>query len=80
MRFACRDAGNPALAGGYDLVTFFETLHDLADPVAALRAANALLAPGAAVLIGDEKVAQAFTTPGDELELALAHLRVPEMA
>jgi 2-polyprenyl-3-methyl-5-hydroxy-6-metoxy-1,4-benzoquinol methylase len=68
VRFACRDAGKPALAGGYDLVTFFETLHDLADPVAALRATTALLAPGGAVLIGDGKVAQTFTTPGDELE------------
>jgi SAM-dependent methyltransferase len=68
VRFACRNAGNPALAGGYDLVTCFETLHDLADPVAALRAAAALLAPGGAVLIGDEKVAPTFTAPGDLLE------------
>ena len=36
-RFDCRDAGDPALAGRYDLVTFFETVHDMADPVAALR-------------------------------------------
>lgn len=68
VRFDCRDAGDPALAGRYDLVTFFETLHDMADPVAALRAAAALLAPGGAVLIGDEKVAETFTAPGDELE------------
>jgi 2-polyprenyl-3-methyl-5-hydroxy-6-metoxy-1,4-benzoquinol methylase len=68
VRFACRNAGNPALAGEYDLVTFFETLHDLADPVGALRTAAALLAPGGAVLIGDEKVAPTFTAPGDQLE------------
>jgi SAM-dependent methyltransferase len=68
VRFGCRDAGDPALAGRYDLVTLFETLHDMADPVAALRAAAALLAPGGAVLIGDEKVAETFTAPGDELE------------
>jgi hypothetical protein len=68
VRFECRDAGDPAVPGQYDLVTFFETLHDLADPVKALRAAAALLATGGAVLIGDEKVAETFTAPGDELE------------
>jgi 2-polyprenyl-3-methyl-5-hydroxy-6-metoxy-1,4-benzoquinol methylase len=68
VRFECRDAGDPALAGQYDLVTLFETLHDLADPAAALRAAAALLATGGAVLVGDEKVAETFTAPGDELE------------
>jgi hypothetical protein len=46
----------------------FETLHDMADPVSVLRAAGALLTPGGAVLVGDEKVAETFTAPGDELE------------
>ncbi len=68
VRFDCQDAGDPALAGRYDLVTLFETVHDMADPVAALHAAAALLSPGGAVLIGDEKVAETFTAPGDELE------------
>jgi len=68
VRFESRDAGDPALAGRYDLVMFFETLHDMADPVSALRAAGALLVPGGAVLVGDEKVAETFTAPGDELE------------
>jgi len=68
VRFESRDASDPALAGQYDLVTLFETLHDLADPVSALRAAAALLAPGGAVLVGDEKAAETFTAPGDELE------------
>ena len=47
---------------------FFETLHDMADPVSALYAAAALLVPGGAVLVGDEKVGETFTAPGDELE------------
>jgi 2-polyprenyl-3-methyl-5-hydroxy-6-metoxy-1,4-benzoquinol methylase len=68
VNFENRDAGNPDLAGRYDLVTFFETVHDMADPVASLRAARALLAPGGAVLVADEKVAEVFTAPGDELE------------
>ncbi|WP_020388742.1 class I SAM-dependent methyltransferase [Kribbella catacumbae] len=68
VSFGYRDAGSPDLAGRYDLVTFFETVHDMADPVAALRAGRALLAPGGAVLVGDEKVAESFTAPGDDLE------------
>jgi len=68
IQFNCRDASDPALAGRYDLVMLFETLHDMANPVAVLRAARALLARGGAVLIGDEKAAETFTAPGDELE------------
>lgn len=68
VSFENRDAGDPALAGQYDLVTFFETVHDMADPVAALRAARALLTPGGAVLVADEKVSETFTAPGDDLE------------
>jgi 2-polyprenyl-3-methyl-5-hydroxy-6-metoxy-1,4-benzoquinol methylase len=68
VHFHSGDAGHPALAGHYDLVTLFETLHDMAHPVRVLRAAAALLAPGGAVLVADEKVAETFTAPGDELE------------
>lgn len=68
VHFACRDATDPDLAGRYDLVTFFETLHDMAHPVEVLRAARGLLAPSGAVLIGDERVAETFTAPGDDLD------------
>jgi 2-polyprenyl-3-methyl-5-hydroxy-6-metoxy-1,4-benzoquinol methylase len=68
VTFEVRDAADPGLAGRYDLVCAFETVHDMADPVAALRAMRALRAPGGVVLVGDEKVAEAFTAPGDELE------------
>lgn len=36
---------------GYGLVCFFDTLHDLGDPVAAARHAAAVLAPGGTVLL-----------------------------
>jgi hypothetical protein len=49
-------------------VCAFETVHDMVDPVAALRAMRALRAPDGVVLVGDEKVAESFTAPGDELE------------
>jgi 2-polyprenyl-3-methyl-5-hydroxy-6-metoxy-1,4-benzoquinol methylase len=68
VTFAARDAADPALAGRYDLVTIFEALHDMSQPVAVLRAVRDLLAPGGAVLVADEKVAETFTAPGDEIE------------
>jgi 2-polyprenyl-3-methyl-5-hydroxy-6-metoxy-1,4-benzoquinol methylase len=68
VTFASRDAADPELAGRYDLVTIFEALHDMAQPVPVLRAVRGLLAPGGAVLIADERVAERFTAPGDELE------------
>lgn len=40
----------------------------MAHPVAALSAVRQTLAPGGAVLVVDEKVAHAFTAPGDEME------------
>ncbi|WP_030169327.1 class I SAM-dependent methyltransferase [Spirillospora albida] len=68
VTFAHGDAARPAASGPADLVCVFEALHDMADPVAALRSARGLLAPGGAVLIADEKVAAEFTAPGDLLE------------
>ena len=60
----------PSTLGGgpYDLVLILETLHDLPRPVEALRAARAAIAPGGAVLVVDERVADGFTAPGDEVE------------
>jgi 2-polyprenyl-3-methyl-5-hydroxy-6-metoxy-1,4-benzoquinol methylase len=55
-------------SGPYDLVTIFEALHDMARPVEALRAVRGMLAPGGAVLIADERVAERFIAPGDEVE------------
>lgn len=68
VSFACRDATHHGLTGPYDLVTFFETLHDMARPVEALRAARDILAPGGAVLVGDERVSETFTAPGDDVD------------
>ena len=62
------DASDPELPGRYDLVTIFEALHDMNHPVEALRAARASLAQGGSVIIADERVADRFTAPGDELE------------
>ena len=68
VRFLFADAANAEGAGRYDLVTIFEAVHDMARPVEVLAAARRLLAPGGAVLVGDERVADVFTAPGDEAE------------
>ncbi|NDU77377.1 methyltransferase domain-containing protein [Actinomadura sp. DSM 109109] len=68
VAFRVADAAAPGARGGFDLVCVFEALHDMADPVGVLRSARDLLAPGGAVLVGDEKVAESYTAPGDLLE------------
>ncbi|MBA2326375.1 MAG: class I SAM-dependent methyltransferase [Actinobacteria bacterium] len=68
VSFEVCDAADPALAGRYDLVCILEALHDMSRPVEALAVARALLADGGSVLVVDERVADAFTAPGDEVE------------
>ena len=52
----------------YDLACAFEALHDMGEPVQVLRTARSALAPGAPVLIVDERVGETFTAPADEVE------------
>ena len=68
MKTTVHDASDPALRGRYDLVTIFEALHDMNHPVEALRTARSNLAEGGSVLVADERVAERFTAPGDEIE------------
>ena len=68
VAFEVRDAADPRVAGTYDLVTAFETIHDMSNPVGALLAMRALAKEGGAVVVMDEKAADEFTVPGDELE------------
>lgn len=68
VQFEVRDASDPKLAGQFDVVTAFETIHDMAHPVDALRAMRSLARPGAYVLVMDEKADEEFSAPGDELQ------------
>ena len=68
VSFEVRDAADPALAGSFDLVCAFETIHDMCDPVGALRAMRSLRADHGTVLVADERVADAFTTDADDAE------------
>jgi len=46
----------------------FEAVHDLSQPVEVLAAARGLLAPGGTMVVMDERVAEQFTAPGDDVE------------
>jgi 2-polyprenyl-3-methyl-5-hydroxy-6-metoxy-1,4-benzoquinol methylase len=68
VRFWVGDAADPGLAGQFDLVTAFETLHDMARPTHALRAMRQLVADGGAVVVAEERVADEFRPPADDVE------------
>lgn len=66
--FQVRDASDSELAGQYDLVTAFECVHDMTNPVGALRTMRRLVKPEGAVLIVDERVGDSFTAQGNDVE------------
>jgi 2-polyprenyl-3-methyl-5-hydroxy-6-metoxy-1,4-benzoquinol methylase len=72
VRFTLGNASDatdlPGAAGGYQLVTIFEALHDMGDPVGGLRAARGLLAGGGVVLVADERVSDEFQAPAGEVD------------
>jgi ubiquinone/menaquinone biosynthesis C-methylase UbiE len=67
VRFHVHDVAAGDASGGYDLVTVFEAIHDMAHPVDALGAMRALAAPDGAVLVMDERTNDGMT-PGDPNE------------
>ena len=68
VSFEVRDVTHPSLAGRYDLAVMFEVLHDLSRPVEALQGVRQLLTAGGAAIVMDERAAERFTAPGDEVE------------
>jgi SAM-dependent methyltransferase len=54
--------------GGFALVTVFEALHDMGEPVKALSAFREVLATDGVVLVADERVGHEFTAPADVLD------------
>jgi hypothetical protein len=68
VTFAVRSADDPGLSGQYDLVTVLEAFHDMARPVAVLRALRGLLAPGGSILIADTKAGDTFQPPTSDRE------------
>lgn len=68
VNFQVRDAGDPSLAGQYDLVTAFECVHDMNNPVSALQTMRRLVNKDGTVLIVDERVGDVFTSKGNDVE------------
>jgi ubiquinone/menaquinone biosynthesis C-methylase UbiE len=68
VRFETRDASDPALSGQYDLVTAFECIHDMADPVGALTNMRRLAGKSGSVIIMDERAGEHFSAAGNPIE------------
>jgi SAM-dependent methyltransferase len=67
VRFHVADAAT-VVDGPYDAVFAFECVHDLPDPVGVLAAMRRLAGNDGAVIVMDERVAEEFTAPGDDVE------------
>jgi SAM-dependent methyltransferase len=68
LTFHTRDAGSEVLNGRYDLVTAFECIHDLGNPVGVLRTMRRLAGDAGAMIVMDERVGDTFTANGNEVE------------
>jgi len=64
LRFEARDAADPARSGSYDLVTAFECIHDMADPVESLATMRRLAEPDGGVIVMDERNRLHFCSVG----------------
>ena len=54
--------------GPYDAAIIIEAVHDMANPVPVLRAIRDALVAGGSLIVVDERVAEEFGAPGDDLE------------
>jgi SAM-dependent methyltransferase len=68
VTFHSKDAADAELQGKYDLVYIHEALHDMSYPVEVLRACRGLLADAGVIVVVDERVADSFFAPGDDVE------------
>jgi 2-polyprenyl-3-methyl-5-hydroxy-6-metoxy-1,4-benzoquinol methylase len=71
VTFDVVDASSPYGEGRYDLILFFECVHDMAHPVEAISQAKAALAESGTVIVMDERVAEELNA-GDPTETFFA--------
>ncbi len=67
VTFQIRDVAE-AETGQYDVAVIIEAIHDMTQPVGVLSSVRQMLRPGGVALIADEKTADTFTAPADEIE------------
>jgi SAM-dependent methyltransferase len=63
-----RNADAASLDEPADLALIIEAVHDMSNPVPVLRAVRESLAEGGSLIVVDERVAETYTAPGDDLE------------
>ena len=68
VRFHAVDPAEAGPGHAYDLVSAFECIHDLPQPVPVLRTMRSMAGEDGIVLVMDENVAHEFVAPGDEVE------------
>jgi SAM-dependent methyltransferase len=68
VRFHAVDPAEAGHGDAYDVVTAFECIHDMPQPVPVLRTMRSMAAGDGIVLVMDENVAPEFVAPGDEVE------------
>lgn len=66
LEFRAIDAA--ALREPVDVAIIIEAVHDMSDPVAVLRAIRRNLASDGSLIVIDERVAESFNAPGDDVE------------
>jgi 2-polyprenyl-3-methyl-5-hydroxy-6-metoxy-1,4-benzoquinol methylase len=71
VTFQTRDGADTSLTERYDLAVIVEALHDMSRPVDVLAAVRGMLAPGGTLIVADERVADAFYAPTDDIERLL---------
>jgi 2-polyprenyl-3-methyl-5-hydroxy-6-metoxy-1,4-benzoquinol methylase len=67
VRFHVTDAADLP-RGTYDVAFVLEALHDVPHPIEVLSAVRAALVPGGSVVVMDERAAESFAAPADEIE------------
>ena len=68
VRFTTADVVTEADSDHYDVVTAFECIHDMPDPVSVLTAMRRMVKDDGVVIVMDENVADEFGAFGDEVE------------
>lgn len=75
VRFEVRDLSESGHDGPrYDFAMFFEALHDMPYPEAVLRASRELMAPGAALLVMEERADETLAPTEDQVQRFLANV------
>ena len=68
VTFHSVDAGTLQLDGQFDVVTAFECIHDMPQPVGVLETMRRLVKPDGHVVVMDERVSERFPGVGDDVE------------